>query len=74
MNMSRIGEVDELDIDKVMEIENFDDMEFIKEDEVEVDRMVDEFNDVVMDEMMMDNDDLLIDELGMDVEKIDVIF
>ena len=73
MNTSRTGEVDELDIDKVMETENLDDMEFTKEDEAEVDRMVDEFNDVAMDETMMDNDDLLIDEPGMDAEKIDAI-
>ncbi|CAN6874622.1 unnamed protein product [Brassica oleracea var. botrytis] len=33
-----------------MELEGLDDMEMTKEDEEEVDRMVNEFSDVVMDE------------------------
>ncbi|CAN6803311.1 unnamed protein product, partial [Brassica oleracea] len=53
MTTDSTGEDDELDIDKVMETENLDDMEFTKEDEAEVDRMVDEFNDVAMDETML---------------------
>ncbi|CAN7079187.1 unnamed protein product, partial [Brassica oleracea var. botrytis] len=48
-------------------------MEMTKEDEEEVDRMVNEFSDVVMDETTLDNDDLMIDEPGMDAEKIDAI-
>lgn len=56
-----------------MELEGLDDMEITKEDEEEVDRMVNEFSDVVMDETTLDNDDLMIDEPGMDAEKIDAI-
>ena len=73
MTTDSTGEDDDLDIDKLMETANLDDMEFTKEDEAEVNMMVDEFNDVAMDETMLDNDDLLIDEPGMDAEKIDAI-
>lgn len=52
-NTTNTGGDDELEIEKVMELENLDDMVMTKEDEEEVDRMVNEFNDVVMDETMM---------------------
>ncbi|KAJ4904712.1 hypothetical protein Rs2_18663 [Raphanus sativus] len=66
-------EDDVLDVDKVMKLENIDDLELTKEDEAEIDRMVTEHNDFVMDETMMDNDDLLGDEPGLDEEKIEAI-
>ncbi|KAH0873645.1 hypothetical protein HID58_071007 [Brassica napus] len=52
-NTTNTGGDDELEIEKVMELENLDDMVMTKEDEEEVDRMVNEFNYVVMDETMM---------------------
>ncbi|KAF2598767.1 hypothetical protein F2Q68_00009619 [Brassica cretica] len=52
-NTTNTGGDDELEIEKVMELENLDDMVMTKEDQEEVDRMVNEFNDVVMDETMM---------------------
>ncbi|KAJ4888496.1 Uncharacterized protein Rs2_28244 [Raphanus sativus] len=44
-----------------------------REEETEVDKLVDEFGDVDMDEDMLENDDLLVDEPGYDEEIIDAI-
>ncbi|KAL0682734.1 hypothetical protein Bca4012_049582 [Brassica carinata] len=66
-------EVDNLELDRLMESKQIDDMVMTKEDEAEVDRLVEDFGDVVMDDDMMQNDDLLVDEPGFDAEKIDAI-
>ncbi|KAF2566518.1 hypothetical protein F2Q68_00027206 [Brassica cretica] len=56
-----------------VQTEETNDMVMTKEDEAEVDKLVEDFGDVVMDDDMMQNDDLLVDEPGFDAEKIDVI-
>lgn len=52
---------------------HIDEMVLTREEEAEVDKLVDEFGDVVMDEEMIQNDDLLVDEPGYDAEIIDAI-
>ncbi|KAF3560453.1 hypothetical protein F2Q69_00013904 [Brassica cretica] len=44
-----------------------------REEETEVDKLVEDFGDVVMDENTLQNDDLLVDEPGQDAEIIDAI-
>ncbi|CAF1903290.1 unnamed protein product, partial [Brassica napus] len=43
-------EVDNLELDRLMESKQIDDMVMTKEDEAEVDRLVEDFGDVVMDD------------------------
>ncbi|KAG5392683.1 hypothetical protein IGI04_022646 [Brassica rapa subsp. trilocularis] len=62
-----------LDLDNLMNSKHIDDMVLTREEEAEVDKLVDELGDVDMDEDMVQNDDLLIDEPGYDAEIIDAI-
>ncbi|KAF8117945.1 hypothetical protein N665_0008s0275 [Sinapis alba] len=48
-------------------------MEMTREEENEVDKLVDEFGDVVMDDNMVQNDNLIVDEPGYNAEIIDSI-
>ncbi|KAG2330578.1 hypothetical protein Bca52824_001758 [Brassica carinata] len=62
-----------LDLDKLMRSEQIENMVMTREEESEVDKLVDEFGGVVMDGNMIQNDDLLVDEPGFDAEIIDAI-
>ncbi|KAL0795894.1 hypothetical protein Bca101_067271 [Brassica carinata] len=62
-----------LELEHLMESEHIENMVMTRDDEVEVDKLVDEFGDVVMTENMIQNDDLLVDEPGYDAEIIDAI-
>ena len=66
-------EKDSLDLDKLMESDHIEKMIMTKEDEAVVDKLVEDFGEVVMDDDMLQNDDLLVDEPGFDAEKIDAI-
>ena len=48
-------------------------MVLAREEEAEVDKLVEDFGDVVMDANTLQNDDLLVDEPGQDAEIIDAI-
>lgn len=62
-----------LELANLMESSHIDDIVLTREEEAEVDKLVDEFGDVVMDETMLQNDDLLVDESGYDAEIIEAI-
>ena len=66
-------EIVNLDLDRLMESHHIDNLVMTREDEAEVDKLVEDFGDVIMDDNMMQNDDLLVDEPGFDAEKIDAI-
>ena len=66
-------EINNLELDRLMESQHIDNLVMTREDEAEVDKLVEDFRDVVMDDEMIQNDDLLVDELGFDAEKIDAI-
>ncbi|KAF8112879.1 hypothetical protein N665_0059s0017 [Sinapis alba] len=60
-------------LDNLMVSDHLDNMVLTTEEEVKVNKLVDEFGDVVMDDTMLQNDDLLVDEPGFDAEIIDAI-
>ncbi|KAF2599704.1 hypothetical protein F2Q68_00011076 [Brassica cretica] len=62
-----------LELANLMESSHIDDIVLTREEEAEVDKLVEEFGDVVMDETMLQNDDLLVDESGYDAEIIEAI-
>ncbi|KAF8089534.1 hypothetical protein N665_0502s0001 [Sinapis alba] len=62
-----------LELDKLMVSEQVEDMVLTREEETEVDKLVDEFGEVAMDENMIQNDDLLVDEPDCDAEIIEAI-
>ncbi|KAF8050046.1 hypothetical protein N665_2060s0001 [Sinapis alba] len=62
-----------LELDNLMVSDHLDNMVLTREEEAEVNKLVDEFGDVVMDDTMLQNDDLLVDEPGFDAEIIDAI-
>ncbi|KAL0800825.1 hypothetical protein Bca101_056000 [Brassica carinata] len=62
-----------LDLDNLMNSKHIDNMVMSREEEADVEKLVDEFGDVFMDETMIQNDDLLGDEPGQDAEVIDAI-
>ncbi|KAH0855398.1 hypothetical protein HID58_008050, partial [Brassica napus] len=62
-----------LELVNLMNSKQIDEMVLTREEEAEVDKLVEDFGDVVMDEDMLQNDDLLVDEPGQDAEIIDAI-
>ncbi|KAG2300307.1 hypothetical protein Bca52824_036779 [Brassica carinata] len=73
-NLARNGiERSSLELEHLMQSEHIENMVMTRDDEVEVDKLVDEFGDVDMTENMIQNDDLLVDEPGYDAEIIDAI-
>lgn len=62
-----------LELDILMKSKQIDDMVLTREEEEDVDKLVNDFSGVVMDEDMMQNDDLLVDEPSYDAEIIDAI-
>ncbi|KAL0862875.1 hypothetical protein Bca101_041993 [Brassica carinata] len=56
-----------LELDTLMKSKQIDAVVMTKEDEEDVDKLVDEFGDVDMDDTMIQNDDLLGDEPGYEI-------
>ncbi|KAG2241383.1 hypothetical protein Bca52824_096632 [Brassica carinata] len=62
-----------LELDTLMRSKHIDSMVLTREEEADVDKLVNDFGGVVMDDAMLQNDDLLGDEPGYDAEVIDAI-